>query len=311
MATSSAAAGEGVYPFYGRLDLAHGVLDCSLKTQDGQIDLKVTRGPDGSYQPVVDLQNVQTPFFDMTTQLHGVVHVNTNSAGDYTFSGRFESQNTRINGRMNTEFSGKFVFDQGVVNLTDLTWGGLRGTGSVGLDAPYPVGSNIQLHDLDMIDVLNWLAGRDKEWSGNGAISGDVHVSGTVHKLSLKADLVSQDGFIEDLPYDLLVLNIQGIYPLVDLTGSTVTKTNGFSAGLAGIVDLSDRQNMVSQITAIKRIPLIQDNLVQSEWVLKKVGDTDAEGKTQTTFFLKKSKKNASTGQDDSSLLGVQKKIGF
>lgn len=307
----SAVSGEGVYPFQGRLDLVQGVLDFSLKTQDGGIDLKVARGADGAYQPVLDVQNVHTPFFDMTTQLKGVVHLNKNSAGDDTFSGRFESQNTRLNGRSNPEFSGEFEFDQGVVYLTDLTWGGLRGTGSIGLDAPYPIGSSIQLYDLDMIDVLNWLAGRDKEWSGNGAISGDVHLSGTVHKLSLKANLVSQNGFIEDLPYDLLVLNIQGIYPVVDLTGSTVTKTNGFSAGLAGIVDLSDRQKMVSQLKAIKRIPLIQDNVLQSEWVLKKVEDSDGEGKTQTNFFLKQNKRNASTGQDDSSLLGVQKKIGF
>ena len=122
---------------------------------------------------------------------------------------------------------------------------------------------------------------------------------------------MSQNGSIENVSYDLLSLHAQGIYPLVDLTNSTVTKTNGFSFDLDGKVDLSNKKDMASQIKAIKKIPLIKDNVLQSEWVLKRMQDSDGEGKTETKFFLKKDKKGGLSGQEDSGLLGVEKKIGF
>lgn len=309
--TSCAAGGDGVYPFKGRLDLVGGVLELSLKTKEGQAHLQVDRDPDGSYRTLLDVEDIHTPFFEMTTQVSGVVRVEKDTSEDHEFSGRFESQNTRINGRSGPEVSGNFDLDEGSFYVRDLAWGGLRGSGKIDLRPPYPVGSKVQLYGMDIADLLNWLAGKDKKWTGNGEISGSIEISGAMNKLTVNANLVSQNGSIEELPYDLLSLHLEGIYPVVDLTSSTVTKTNGFSVGLAGIVDLSDADTMASQIKAVKRIPLVKDNDSRSEWVLKRVQDSSGEGKTQTSLFLKNDKQNTLLGQEDSSLLGVQKKIGF
>jgi hypothetical protein len=311
MATTCCAAGnDGVYPFKGRLDVVEGVLECSLQTAGGQIQLNVEREPDG-YKAFLDVQDLHTPFFDMTTQLQGVVRAEKNNTGDDVFSGRFESQHTKLNGRSVAGIVASVDFSHGTIRLIDLTGSGVRAFGQFGVAHPYPFKARIELNNVDVIELLNALARRDKPWDGNGEISGDIQLSGDPHKIALKANLVSQNGFIEQLPYDLLSLNAQGIYPLIDLTSSTVTKTDGFSVGLSGFIDLSDRAHMASQITAIKRIPLIKDNVLRSEWVFKTVEDPDGEGKTETQFFLKNDKRRVLSGQEDSSLLGVQKKIGF
>lgn len=309
--TCSAAGGDGVYPFKGRLDLVNGVFELSLKSQEGRAHLQVNRDPDGSYRTLLDVENIHAPFFEMTTQISGVLRVEKQTSGYKEFSGRFESRNTLINGRSGPEVSGDLDLDQGAFYVRDFAWGGLRGSGKIDLRPPYPVGSKIQLYGMDIADLLNWLAGKDKKWTGNGEISGDIELSGSMNKLMVKANLVSQNGSIEELTYDLLLLNLQGIYPMIDLTSSTVTKTNGFSVGLAGILDLSDGDHMASQIKGIKKTPLVKDSVSQSEWVLKRVQDSSGEGKTQTMLFLKNDKQNTLLGQEDSSLLGVQKKIGF
>lgn len=311
MATCYAAGAEGLYPFHGRVDVVDGIWECSVQTPTGRVDVKANRTSDGSYQSTIDVQNIHTPFFDMTTRLTGVVRPDKSVTGESVFSGDFESQHTLFNGRAGPEVSARFEIGPDALRLSDISWGGLKALGTIGFDAPYPVDARVQLYELDLIDALGLIAGQHKEWTGNGAISGDVRLWGTVGKLSLKADLVSQNGSIEALSYDLLSLNLQGIYPMIDLAGSTVTKTNGFSVGLAGLIDLSDRANMDAQFKTIQRIPLVQNNVQHAEWVLKKVQDPEGDGKTQTTFFLKQNKTNASTGQEDSSLLGVQKKIGF
>ena len=146
---------------------------------------------------------------------------------------------------------------------------------------------------------------------GEGQLSGQIGLSGTPEKLMVNANIDSQNGYIEDVTYDRLELHLQGVYPLIDVYNSTITKTNGFSFDLDGIVDLSDKKNMVSQIKSIKKVPLINESSMQSEWVLKSIQDEDGNGKAETKYFIKKDKGLNWPGQEGSEVLGVEKKIGF
>ncbi len=309
MATTCYAAGtEGIYPFKGHLDTVKGTFELSLQAQQGEFNLKVDRREDSSFAAVLDVTNIHTPIFDMTTQLQGVVHLNKFDDRPEKMSGRFWSEDTIIDGRPHPELSGGFEIERGLVRIADMIWGDFTASGTFGLNSPYSVDTRLAFESIDIGYALDWLAGEKKKFTGSGEVSGEIGVSGVPGKLSVRANILSENGQIQQLPYDLLSLRLQGIYPLVDLMNSTVTKTNGFSFDLGGTVDLSDKANMAAQIKAIKKIPLIKDNVLQSEWVLKRAGEKD--GKTETSFFLKKDKQQGGI-QEDSSLLGVQKKIGF
>lgn len=302
---------RGSCSFKGRLDLVDGIFEFSLKANEGQVDLEVDRDPEGSYRALLDVESFHLPFFEMTTQFSGVLRMSQHTSKDHEFSGRFESFNNKNHSQRVPDVSGNLTLAHGVIHVRDLVWGGLKGSGKVELYPPYRVDAKAQLYGVDNLDILNLLASQDKQWAGNGEISGDIELSGTVNKLKVKANLVSQKGSIEDFSYDLLLLNLQGIYPLIDLTSSMVTKTDGFSVGLAGYLDLSHKESIATQIKGIKMVPFVNDNDAQSEWVLKRVQDSSGEAKTQTMLFLKNDKQNTLLGQEDSSLLGVQKKIGF
>lgn len=310
--TCSAASTDGIYPFKGRLDTVNGIFELSLQAQKGELNLKIDRKEDLSYAAVLDVKDLHTPIFDMTTQLQGVVQVHKYDDQPEKISGRFWSEDTFLDGRPHPELSGGFDLQEGMVRIMEVVWGGFAASGTFGIDFPYPVDTHLAFDGVDIGYALDWLAGQKKKFTGSGEVSGEISLCGVPGKLSLRADIISEKGFIQQLPYDLLALHLQGIYPLVDLTNSTVTKTNGFSFDLGGTVDLSDKANMAAQIKAIKKIPLIKDNVLQSEWVLKRLQAADGEGKTETSLFLKKDKQQGGfSGQEDSSLLGVQKKIGF
>ena len=311
MATCCAASAEGAYPFKGQLDITKGIFEFSLQVEEGQLNLKVDRREDRSYAAVMDVENVRTPFFEITTQLQGVAQVQSDDAQSEKISGRFFSQHTLIDHKGHPEISGVFDVNGGVIRLMDVVSGGFRGSGTFAIDQPHQLEASVEFEGVDIVAVLDWLAGPEKKFAGDGEVSGQITLSGTPEKLGVKANLISQNGSIENVAYDLVSLHAQGIYPWIDLTNSTVTKTNGFSFDLDGKVDLSDKENMASQIQAIKKVPLIKDNVLQSEWILKRTQDDDGEGKTETKFFLKKDKKGGLSGQEDAGLLGVEKKIGF
>ena len=74
MATTCYAAGtEGIYPFKGHLDTVKGTFELSLQAQQGEFNLKVDRREDSSFAAVLDVTNIHTPIFDMTTDRKSVV----------------------------------------------------------------------------------------------------------------------------------------------------------------------------------------------------------------------------------------------
>ena len=311
MAMCLGASAEEVYPFSGHLDFVNKSFALSFGQQEGKLNFQIDRREDLSYGMVLNVENIHTPFFEMTTHILGVVQVEKNDIQPKKISGRIWSESTKINGIRADELTGNFELASGVLRVGQLSCGGFLASGFATVDSPHQLDVHVGFEDVDIDYFLDWLVGQQRKIQGNGTVSGQVALSGTPEKLLLKANVVSQNGDIEKVAYDLLSLQLQGVYPLVELTNSTMTKTNGFSFDLDGTVDLSDKLNMASQIKAIKKIPLIKENALQSEWVLKRVQDSQGEGKAETKFFLKKDKKTGFSGQDDSSLLGVEKKIGF
>jgi hypothetical protein len=195
------------------------------------------------------------------------------------------------------------------VRVDDVVVGDFRAEGAIDLLAPHALDAAVAFDRIDIAYFLNWLSGEKKEFTGSGNISGEVDLDGTPARLALRSTITSDGGWIEDLPYDRMVLQLQGIYPLIEVTNSEITKTNGFSFNLDGTVDLSARDDMAAQIASIKTVPLVNENKLQSQWVLKSVRiDGDA---AETQYFMKKDKGVSLSGEDEHGVFGVERKIGF
>lgn len=310
MAITADACAAEVYPFYGQVDFINKSFALSVERNNGRADLKIDPAAHNSYHMQLDVERMHTPFFEMTTHIQGVVKIEQNDVQP-RISGYIQSESTQINGTDSDEISGHFELASGVLRVQELNCGGFAASGSLAVDPPHELNTRIGFEDVDVSYFVEWLVGPQKNVEASGLMSGQIALSGTPEKLLIKAQVVSQHGNIEKVAYDLLSLHLQGVYPDVGLTDSTVTQKNGFSFDLDGTVDLSDKEHMAAQLKAIKKIPLIKDTASQSEWVLKRVQDSEGEGKTETKFFLKKDKKTGLSGREDSSLFGVEKKIGF
>jgi hypothetical protein len=305
---------EHVYPFQGHLDAANKNFTFSVKMDgDAALNVKVEQQSDDLYQAVVDVQHLATPFFDMTTEIQSVVDVHRQNDRLTGLSGTFRSRYSLINEKTVPELSGRFNVKGGTLQVDDFVLGDFRAQGSMALMAPHDLDAVITFDKIDLTYVLDWLSGQQKKFVGDGELSGRIALSGTPGRIAVKSTLESDGGYIESLAYDHLALQLAGIYPLVELTNSTVTKTGGFSFDLDGTMDLSDKKNMASQIALIKKIPLVKDTGLQSEWVLKRVEDADGERGMETKYFLKKDKAVGISGADGyaNEILGVEKKIGF
>lgn len=307
---SLSAHAERVYPFQGQLNVAEKSFLFSVNLGDGGLKLKIEHNQDNSYGAVIDVEHLRAASFETTTQIHSIVDVHERGNKGIGLSGNFWSQYSLIDHKTIPEVTGKFDLNDGTLRLNDLSWGGFRAQASVDVNPPHHLDVSLDFEEIDIGYFLDWLVGDSKKFVGDGQVAGQIMLSGTPEKLMVQANINSQNGYIESVAYDVMELHLQGLWPLVDVHNSRITKTNGFSFDLDGIVDLSDKQNMPSQIKSIKKVPLMSENTSQSEWVLKSIQDEGGEGKTETKYFIKKDKPIWS-GQEGSEVLGVEKKIGF
>ena len=310
MAPVNAHAGH-VYPFQGRLNVAEKSFLISVRFNEADLKLNINRNQDSSYQAVLDVEHLRAPFFDMTTQVQGVIDIHERSDKAIGLAGYFWSRYSLIDHKTVPEVSGKFDLNDGILRLNDLSWGGFRAKASIDLNPPHRLEVNFDFEEINIGYFLDWLVVEKKKFVGDGQVAGQIALSGTPEKLMVKANINSQNGYIENVAYDVMELHLQGLWPLIDVHNSRVTKTNGFSFDLDGIVDLGDKQNRAAQLNSIKKVPLRNENSLQSEWVLKSIQDEDGNGKTETKYFLKKNKGIGLAGQEGSEVLGVEKKIGF
>ncbi len=304
------ARAEHVYPFAGRLNLQDRNFSLAIKLdRDAALNLKVDHQENNTYKAVLDVQSLHTPFFDMTTEIQSVIEIHAQKDQVTGLTGLFWSQYSLIDHKNVPELSGRFELRDALVRVDDLVVGDFRAEGSVDLLAPHALDATVSFDGIDIAYFLDWLSGEKKKFTGSGSISGEVDLDGTPARLGLRSTVTSDGGFIEDLPYDRMVLQLQGIYPLIEVTDSTITKTNGFSFNLDGAVDLSARDDMAAQIASIKTVPLVSENKSQSQWVLKSVRiDGDA---AETQYFMKKDKGVSLSGEDEHGVFGVERKIGF
>jgi hypothetical protein len=306
------ARAEHVYPFQGHLNLVEQSLDFSVKLdQEAAVKMTVDHKQDEAYQAVIDVQNLKTPFFEMTTDVQSVVSIHKNNNRIIGLSGTFWSQYSLLDHKTVPEMSGRFDLKDGVLHVDDFIVGDFTAEGSIAVLPPHSLEGAVAFDRIPLKTFLDWLSGDKKKFDGEGELSGKITLGGHPDRVAVKANIVSDGGYAGRLPYDRMSLHLEGIYPVVELTNSSITKTNGFSFDLDGTVDLSDKNNMSAQLASIKTVPLVKDSHAQSEWVLKRIQDNGQDAETK--YFIKKDKGVAmsAAGTDDYGVFGVERKIGF
>ena len=309
---------EKVFLFEGQIDFESNEFSIVLDLgEESSLTAKAQRTSEKDYHLSLDIEHVKTPLFDLLSEIESSIEiVNRKDNTDVKFSdailrGKVWSQYSLVDYKPINELSGRFEIKDKRVYLMALSVGNLTCEGYVDLTAPHNLDITLDLAGVDMHDFLNFWA-KDKEYESSGAVFGEIKASGTLGRLALKGSLESRHGFVQKLDYDIIVLNIEGIYPHMQITHSTISKSDGVSFSLDGPFNLSDKANFKKQIKALTFAPLVSDSGSELEWTIKRL-NPGGSGTTELKYHFKKGDALGigSSADDKIDMLGIERTKKF
>lgn len=282
------------FPFKGDIDLVQKkfniVLDIDSKSS---VAFSAQQVSGSEYKFLLDVNHLQIPLFDLMTKVESTVEVK--QAHRKTFSGPPEglrlqgkvwSQYSLIDYKPVRELSGNFEVKDNKLFLYSLFFGSLQCNGTVDLRSPYQVDLTFNLYDVAMQDFLSFW-GMSKKYESAGLVTGEIKASGTVDNLALKGNLEGRNGFVQKLDFDVISLNIEGIYPDMKIARSMIAKSDGMSFTFDGSLNLKDRENFKKQIKALTLAPLVSESGSEREWTIRRL-NPDAAETTELKYRLRK-----------------------
>lgn len=307
-----------VATFYGQVDLAQKQLDVtldfshlpgspSLENRQSSVAISGAKVSDKDYHFSLNIDHLRTPLWDLLSKIESSLEFDPQTVGKSApmVRGEIWSQNSLIDYKPIRELTGQFEIKDSQLLLKSLSLGNLSCQGSLELVYPYKMGMNVLLRDVEMEDFLNFWVG-NKKYKSFGTVSGEIAVSGTWDRIGLKGNLESHDGYVEQLEYNSIHLNAQGVYPRLSIEQSTISRADGLSFTFSGPVDLSDQENFTKQIGALVLSPLVSDSAFGREWTIKRLNQPKS-GATEIKYLLRKEDKSDGA----SGMLGVQQTMSF
>jgi len=285
---------EEAFPFKGRIDFSKKEFDVVLDLGDeSSVAARAQKSSENDYWLMLDIGHLKTPFFDLLSKIESSVEVvreedgSSAVSGNTTYRGRIWSQYSLVDYKPVRELSGSFEVKDRRLQLTALSFGNLQCNGYIDLSSPYKLDLVFNLYDVDMPDFLNfWGVGR--EYESAGAVSGEIRAFGTPDRLALKGNLESRQGYVQKLDYDIISLNIEGVYPHMEVAHSTISKSDGMSFTLDGPLDLHDKANFKKQIKALTVAPLVNDSGPEREWTIKRLNNPVDSETTELKYRFRK-----------------------
>lgn len=279
--------------FEGQIDFTKNEFNIVLDLgEESTVTAKAKQISEKDYRFSLDIEHVKTPLFDLLSEIETSVEIinKGNSVaprlGDTNFRGKVWSQYSLVDYKPINELSGRFEVKDKRLYVTALSVGKLTCEGYVDLTPPHSLNVVLHLAGVDMYDFLNFWA-THKTYESSGDVFGEIKASGTLGRLELKGNLKSRHGFVQKLDYDEIILNIDGIYPHMKITHSTVSKSDGVSFSLDGPFNLSDKANFKKQIKALTLAPIVNDSRSELEWTIKRLNPKES-GTTELKYYYKK-----------------------
>jgi len=315
-ATSSFA--EEAFAFNGHVDFNQKEFVVTLDfDEQSSVVAKAHMTSETDYRVSLDVEHLKTPFFDLLSKIESSVEVvpyknkPDQSMGGAAMHGTIWSQYSLVDYKPVRELTGRFLIKDKKLHLTNISFGHIKCNGYIGLEAPYKLDMAVNLYEVNMDDFLNFWSS-NKKYDSEGLVSGEIKASGTFNRLALKGILASRNGFVQKLEYDSIFLNIEGVYPNMQIARSTISQLDGVSFSLDGPFDLSDKKNFKKQIKALTIAPLVSDSGSEFEWTIKRL---EPENSDTTELKYKFRKRDAlGTGPaagDDIDMFGVERTRRF
>jgi hypothetical protein len=299
-------------PFKGRIDFPEKRLLVTLNPQASKpIVIIITQPEDNVCQVVVNIENFSASLFHISTVLESQLRLIRKEDSPWTLNGKFASRYTLINHKPVDELNGEFVIQEKKLLIKSLSIGrNVFGGGSFQLEKPQRVDLQVQLSNIDMEEFIAVLAGKN-DLSVEGYLNGDVRIFGDPGRPQIRGRLSSFGGRLKQGEFSSLLLNLEGVFPELQVVDSFITKPGGLTFRLNGMIDLSDRGHMDRQIRLFHREPYVRSQDGNVEWTFKRVQLDDNSGATEFKYLFRSDEDIHSLSEKGTDMLGFERKMEF
>lgn len=305
------AVADLVCPFTGQVDFGQKKFNLTLSLgEESSVSFEGTSLSPDNYYLLVNVNHFRTPVFDLSTEFESSIGIkNKENVANRSIQGQISSRYSLINFKPFRELSGTFEMRDKTLYLQSMSLGGVTLNGYIELFSPYKIDLSFILNEIKMADFLAFWGAEDL--NSQGMVSGHILVSGIYDRLGLRGSLASYDGFVDQLDYDSIILNLEGVYPIIHLSNSTVAQSDGMAFHLEGDFDLTKKERFEEEIAALKMLPLVSEDKSSQEWTIKRRETSPSSSATEFKYFHRIDHPNPGTFKEGSDMLGVERSFKF
>ena len=273
--------------------------------------LKIKPVSETSIQMLAELDDWPTRFFNISTVIEASLDMLPSGKPDGTgLSGQLRSRYTLLNNKPVEDVSARFVLKDQAVSVENVTLGNSMGSGTWELPPPHRFRTMIEFADVPLYDIVS-LFMDVPEGAVDGQAAGKIRLSGNAPDVLLQADLLLTNGCIGDLEYRQLRIKGEGFFPKFRITESLVSKADGFTFKVFGMLNLGRLDSFPQQLQNLRRKPVVKSSGAETEWTLKRIETDDKSGTTELKYLYRRKADVNTMSEEDVDLIGVEQKLKF
>ena len=296
--------------FEGQMDFSHKEIGLLLNLDNqNTIKLKGSRVSEKNYLVSFTTDHFKMPSYDVSTDIESSFTIEQSDIKKSIIQGQVKSQYSLIDLKPMEELQGEFEIIDNRLNVSRLSLGKVSAQGAMDLTYPFKCDFFVQFNDVGLSDFLTFFS-KDGFSQSVGTVSGDLKISGTADRIFMKGNFESDNGIVRKFAYDSIVLNVEGVYPKLQIMNSRVSQTEGMSFTLDGLFDLTDTEHFTKQLAALEMAPLVVDKGSQLEWTIKRMKD-QTSGTTELKYLLRRDTSSIGAAAPNDGMIGVERKVEF
>lgn len=308
---SAPAQAKEILTFHGKLDFKEN--DFTVFVDLGKNDFVEARAQkleDRDYHIKFNVEHLKTSIFELSSEIESLIAVlNADNGTDPAFRGKLWSRYSILNYTPIRELSGSFSYENQRLKIEDVAFGSIKCSGFVDFIDPLKLDLTFNLTDVSMQDFLTFWAG-ESLYEATGEVSGEIRLTGGFSRPVLRGNLLSSNGVIKQLKYQTMKLNIEGIYPEMEIAKSFISQEDGLSYAFSGPINLSEKSSFKKQIRALNFIPLVKGTDDRVEWTIRRFEEKNG-GSTQIKYLKMKNQNDSPVLFENSGMFGVEHTVDF
>ncbi len=271
---------------------------------------EISPASERSFQIFAELDNWPSRFFFISAVLEASLDIVSDGGNTPEYAGQLRSRYVLLNNKPVEDISARFILKDRAVLLERVSLGNCVASGSWTGEPPYSLRATVEFSDVPLYDIVTLFLDVPRG-EVDGAAAGKIRLSGNGLDVMLQAEVFLTNGCIGDLEYRQLRLKGEGLFPKFRITDSFISKEDGLSFKVSGMLNLARFDNFAQQLRALQRQPVVKSTAAETEWTLKRLEAADKSGTTELKYLYRRKENINTMSDEDVDLIGVEQKLKF